>query len=509
MTNDLGRVDDAELEHVAIFFGLRVEPELGIVAFTNLARNDRAIDTGVFGDLAQRSFESLAHDRDADCLVVVLAGHVHERLAGLNQSHATANDDAFLNRSAGGVQRVVDAVLTLFHFGLGHATDADDGNAACQLGNTFLQFFTVVVRGGFLDLLTDLADAGFDLGFLTGTVHDGRCVLRDRDALGGAQHVHGHVFQLHAQIFRDDLTTGQDRDILQHRLAAIAESRSLDGRDLQTTAQLVDDQRGKGLAFDVFSDDQQRLLRLNHLLQKRNHRLQRRELLLVQQDNNVFQFGGHLVGIGHEVRRQVAAVELHAFDDIGLGLEAFVLFYGDDTLVADFLHCVGDLTTDFRFAVGRDGADLRDFVAVGHVTGGGLDGLDDLGSGQIDTALQVHRVHARCDRLHAFLDDGLGQNRRGGGAVTGFVIGAGSDFLDHLRAHVLELVLKLDLFGDRHTVLGDAGGTERLVQNHVTTLGAQRDLDSVGQDVDAFQNTIAGIGVEFHVLSSHVILLEF
>jgi hypothetical protein len=32
-----------------------------------------------------------------------------------------------------------------------------------------------------------------------------------------------------------------------------------------------------------------------------------------------------------------------------------------------------------------------------------------------------------------------------------------SDLADHLRAHVLELVLKLDLFGDGDTVFGDAG----------------------------------------------------
>ena len=43
--------------------------------------------------------------------------------------------------------------------------------------------------------------------------------------------------------------------------------------------------------------------------------------------------------------------------------------------------------------------------------------------------------------------------------------GLGSDFLDHLRAHVLELVLELDLLGDGNAVLGDRGGTEGLVEN--------------------------------------------
>jgi hypothetical protein len=71
------------------------------------------------------------------------------------------------------------------------------------------------------------------------------------------------LLELHAEIFRDHLAAGQDRDVLQHGLAAIAEARRLDGRDLQAAAQLVDDERGQRLAFDVLGDDQQRLLRLD------------------------------------------------------------------------------------------------------------------------------------------------------------------------------------------------------------------------------------------------------
>jgi hypothetical protein len=61
-----------------------------------------------------------------------------------------------------------------------------------------------------------------------------------------------------------------------------------------------------------------------------------RELLLVQQDDGVFQLGGHLVGVGHEIGRQVAAVELHALDHVGLGLEALVLFDGDHASLPTF-----------------------------------------------------------------------------------------------------------------------------------------------------------------------------
>ena len=59
------------------------------------------------------------------------------------------------------------------------------------------------------------------------------------------------VLELVAQLLGDDLAAGQDRDILQHRLAAVAEARSLDGHAGERAAQLVDNQRGQRFALDV------------------------------------------------------------------------------------------------------------------------------------------------------------------------------------------------------------------------------------------------------------------
>ena len=176
----------------------------------------------------------------------------------------------------------------------------------------------------------------------------------------------------------------------------------------------------------------------------------------MQQDQAVFQISNHLVGIGHEVGRQVAAIELHAFDNFVLGFEALVLFDSDHAFVADFLHCVSDLAADFFFAVGGNRADLCDFVAILDLACRAFDRLDNLGGGQIDPALEIHRVHPGSYSLETFANDGLGQNRGGGGAVAGFVVGAAGDFFHHLRAHVFELVLKFDFLGNRHTVFGDA-----------------------------------------------------
>ena len=59
------------------------------------------------------------------------------------------------------------------------------------------------------------------------------------------------------------------------------------------------------------------------------------------------------------------------------------------------------------------------------------------------------------------LHDRLGEHGGGGGAVAGRVVGLLGDLAHHLGAHVLELVLELDLLGDGDAVLGDAGSADR------------------------------------------------
>ena len=180
---------------------------------------------------------------------------------------------------------------------------------------------------------------------------------------------------------------GEDGDVLEHGLAAIAEARSLDGSNLEAAAQLVDDERGERLAFDVLGDDEQRLARLHDGLEQRQHGLQARELLLVDENVGALELGHHLVGVGDEVGREIAAVELHAFDDVEFGLEALAFFDRDDALVADLFHRLGDLGADFGVAVGRDGADLGDLIVGGDLLGLGLQLCDDGRHGQVDAAL--------------------------------------------------------------------------------------------------------------------------
>ena len=311
------------------------------------------------------------------------------------------------------------------------------------------------------------------------------------------------VFELDAEILGDHLAAGQHRDVFEHGLAAIAEARRLDGRDLEAAAQLVDDQRRQRFAFDVLGDDQQRPAALHHRLEDRQQRLQIAELLLVDEDQRLLQLDAHLVGVGDEIRAEIAAVELHAFDDLELGLGGLGLLDRDDALIADLLHGSGDHLADRGIAIGGNGADLGDLVGRFHLLGARLDVLDDRGDGEIDAALEVHRIEAGGDQLVAFAQDRGGEHGRRGGAVAGKVVGLGGDFAHQLRAHVLELVGELDLLGDGDAVLGDARRAVGALDDDVAALGAERHLDGVVEDFDAAQHAVAGIAAEFDFLGRH------
>ena len=79
------------------------------------------------------------------------------------------------------------------------------------------------------------------------------------------------------------------RDVFQHRLAAIAEARSLHGAGVQRAAQLVDHQGGQRFAFHFLGDDQQRLAGARDLLEQRQQVLHVADLLLVDQDVGIFE----------------------------------------------------------------------------------------------------------------------------------------------------------------------------------------------------------------------------
>ena len=228
-------------------------------------------------------------------------------------SHAAAGDDALFESGASGAQGVFNAVFLLFDLGLGGSTDFDHGHAAGQFGQTFLQLLAVEIGIGDLDLGLELVDAGFDLVELAGAVHDGGVVFVDDHFAGVTELGDGGVLEFEAHLVGDDFAAGEDGDVFEHALAAIAEAGGFDGDAGEGAAQLVHHEGRQGFAFDVFSDDQQRAAGLNDFLEHREKILDRADLAVGDQDVRIFEHGFHALGVGDEVRGDVALVELHAF----------------------------------------------------------------------------------------------------------------------------------------------------------------------------------------------------
>src|SRR3712207_4146 len=116
------------------------------------------------------------------------------------------------------------SVLALLELDLGRGAGLDDGDATGQLGEALLELLAVVVGVRLLDLGADLVDPAGDLVRVARTLDDGRLVLGDDDLAGAAEQVEGGVLELEADLLADDLATGQDRDVLQHGLAAVTEA---------------------------------------------------------------------------------------------------------------------------------------------------------------------------------------------------------------------------------------------------------------------------------------------
>ena len=153
---DLGRVDDAGLDHVLELAGAGVEADVA-GRLEQLTDDDRTLFARVLGDLTGRLLERATDDLDAD-RDVALGLDLVDRRDGADERHAAAGDDALFDCRLGGVHGIFDAGLLLLHLGLGGRADLDDGDAADQLREPLLQLLAIVVGGRLLDLGADLLD---------------------------------------------------------------------------------------------------------------------------------------------------------------------------------------------------------------------------------------------------------------------------------------------------------------------------------------------------------------
>src|SRR5215211_975480 len=419
-----GRVDDAGADQVDVLAGGRVEANAGGLGATHLVDHDRALEAGVLRDLAERLLERAQDDPRAGLLVVDVDDVEVDRLGRLEQRDAAARHDALLEGGAGGLQRVLDAVLLLLHLGLGSRADLHDGDAAGELGEALLELLAVEVRVGVLDLGLDLVDAALDGLRVTGAVDERGVVLRHDDAAGAAELRELRVLELEAHLLGDDLAAGEDRDVLEHALAAVAEARGLHGDAREGAAQLVHDERREGLALDVLGDDQQRAAGLDDLLEHGQQVADRADLLVGDEDVGILEHRLHALLVGDHVRRDVALVELHALGELEVHAERLAFLDVHDAVLADLLDRVGDHVADLVVA-GRDRRHTGDLILAGDLLRLRLDLVDDLVDGGLDAALEAERVRAGGDVLEALREIRRGDPGPGRGPAPRDVVGPG------------------------------------------------------------------------------------
>src|SRR5262245_5653944 len=496
--DDLRRVDDAELDHVAVAL-LGGVVAVGALVLLDVADDDRAVEPRVLRDRAGRELQRALHDADAE-RAVALELHLGERGGRADERDSAAGDDALLVRGARRVQRVLDAGLLLLHLGLARGADLDLRYAARELREPLLELLLVVVGSRRVHLAADLRDPALHVPLLARALDDQRVLAVDDDAPARAEVLQADLFEVHAEVLHDRPRTRERREVLEHRLAAVAVARRLDRDHAEPAAQLVDDERRERLALDVLGDDHQRPVLADDLLEERDDLRDGADLVLVDEDQRVVEDGLHAVGVGDEVRRQVAAVELHALDDVHLGVERLALLHRDDAVLADLLERVRDDLADLTVAVGGDRRDLRDLLLVLHRLAELLEVRDDLLRGVEHAALQFDRVGAGDDVAQALLVEGRGEHGRGRGAVARDVGGLARDLADQARAHVLVGVGELDLLGHRHAVLRHRRRAPALVEHRVAAAGAEGRTHRAREIRDADADRVTRLGVECQLL---------
>ena len=300
--------------------------------------------------------------------------------------------------------------------------------------------------------------------------------------------------ELAAELFADDRAARQRSDILQHSLAAVTEARSLDSQSFERAAQLVDDNRRQGFAVDILSDDGELLAGLDNLLEDRQDVVDGRDLAVRDEDVRIVERCLHLVRIRDEVRRDVAAIELHAFLDREIRAHRLGLLDRDDAVLADLLHGLSDELARL-FVCRRDRSDLSDVSLAFDLLGLCLDFVDERLDGFVNALLDDHRVCASSDVLHAFMDHGLCEERCRRRTITGDVVRLRGDFLDELCAHVLKRIFELDVACNRDTIVRDRRSAELLVEDDVAALRSKRYLYGICQCI----NTAAKCAASFFI----------
>ena len=156
------------------------------------------------------------------------------------------------------------------------------------------------------------ATRAFIASLSAGAVDDGGVVLIDFDLGRPAEHIHGYVLELIAEVGGDYGAAREDGYVFEHRLPSVAEAGCLNRNAVEHALELVHDERCKRVTFDVFCNYEQPCALLRDGFYYRKYFLKGRDLFVGDEDVGVIENCFHLFGVGDHVGGSIASVELHA-----------------------------------------------------------------------------------------------------------------------------------------------------------------------------------------------------
>ena len=87
----------------------------------------------------------------------------------------------------------------------------------------------------------------------------------------------------------------------------------------------------------------------------------------------------------------------------------------------------------------------------------------------------------------------MSQNGGRCGAITSSIVGFGCGLTNESNTGVFDVILKLDLFGNRDSIINDLRSAKFLLKNHIAALRTEGHCNSFGENVDAFFKSTASI----------------
>jgi len=210
-----------------------------------------------------------------------------------------------------------------------------------------------------------------------------------------------------------------------------------------------------------------------------------------------------LFGVGDEVGREQAAVELHAVDHLDRGLHALRLLDRHDALAAHPLHRLGHEVAEGGVVVGGDRGHLGLLLAAGHRLREAADRGHRHLEPPIEPALDVDGARAGGEVLEAVGEDRVGEQRGRGGAVAHDVGRALGRLAEHAGAEVLLRIFEVDLLDDRDAVVAYERRAPLPLDEHALALRPERHANRVGERGRAPKHPFAGLRPEKNPLVRH------